>query len=325
MHILDIQDDPQRHMLQAISTQVEVPEFVKQASLEDKHVWAWPEAQKFALDTPADIWLSKQYFDKTASHLEPVVRREVDKRISQAITFSGVPIASSEKQASVAELTNEQFALRLKTAGMAPAFTAKYMNFVRNGELVMYPVATEAQVKQANTFFPRGLNNELAPMRPFVAQKIASLLPEDELSGEVLQYLPMSHKEACYQLDIRSGASKEFSEKYQSAKAFLSPSMDRLKMASLIHALDDQSGITASLGNRVKSASMFLRGVKEAEKEPVRVKVKTASVWDTLFEDGSFDTWVPGLSKAASKQELIDQQPESVKNVIFMQIMKGAN
>lgn len=323
MNILDIQDDPQGHLLQAIGTQVTIPKFVKQASIDNKQVWAWEEEQKFALDTPADIWLSKQYFDKTASFIPEPLRRQVGARINQAIALAGVPIESSQKQASVSTISNEQFGLRLKVAGMNPAFVSNYTDFIRNGELVMYPLASSEQVKQANMHFPKGLNNELAPMRPAVAQKIASMLPLEDLSSSVRAYLPMSHKEASFQLDVRSGAAPEYAAKYQEAKQFLGPEMDRLKFASVIRTLDKQSGIAATYAGRVKEASEFLRGVHAPEKEPYKVKVKTASVWDSMFDDGSFDTWVPGLSKSANKQELIDLQPESVKNVIFNQIMKG--
>lgn len=322
MHILDIQDDPNGVILQAlVMSGVGIPGFVKAASLDKKQVWAWPEEERFALDTPADIWLSKHYFSKTASNIPPIRRKMIGDTIDRAIKFAGIQINDLEppqtKQASIAPT---EFALRLKTAGVSEGLKAKYSQFVRDGEIVMYPVGSTEQVKLANLNFPKGLNNELAPMRPMVAQKLASLLPSEDLTEAVKSYLPMTEKEASMQLDMRSGAAAEFSPMYQKAKEFLSPSMDRLKMASLISTIDKQSGLDQKYGSQIKEASVFLRGVVAAEKLPQRLKIKSASVWDSVFDNGAYDSIIPGLSSAEDKQALLDSQPESVKNVLLSEI-----
>lgn len=330
MQIFDALDDINLTIAAVIQNEQDCPMFVKQASVEfgeaardNKEVWAWPEQKRFPLDTPNDIFWSHHYFKKTASYLpNNFVRQKVASAIASAVKITGVPVEFA-KQITPASIPNESFALRLKAASCSEHLATQYKDFIRNGEICMYPLHTEDQVKMANANFPKGLDDSFEPLRPMVASAIAEKTASYLLNPAVRDYLPMSFEQAAHELQSRAGLFPKQASLYNKAVDILAPDMDKLQFAMTIDALDKQSGADKQYGRFFKSASVFLRGIENTSFPDHgaldKIVVKGASFPISVLE--KVEDEFPDLSKSASAQEDIDSMHPSVVNLLYSMLM----
>lgn len=335
--IIDALDDVNNFIGVVIEKENDFPAFVKAASIEygqagrdKKSIFAYPEKQKFPLDTPSDIVLSHAYFQKTA-HLLPneFVRAEVSQRIKRASVFAGVPLDFSKpavigtKQASI---PNEEFLVRVKTANCKETTCQDFNEFIQNDEIVMYPMQTPDQIKMANLNFPNALTGELVLQRPSVARKLASMMPFDDLTPAVQAYLPM--KRSSFEIELESRAIKfpKFASLYERIKDSVDETTDPTKVALLVNELDKRSGAVEHYGKQIKEASIFLNGVQATPKAPAKIFIKEASfpITKLIEKEASLKAIIPtlDLSDPAQVQETISASLVPIQNVVYSVLMR---
>jgi hypothetical protein len=330
MQIFDSLDDIQHALVGVIAEEQHIPAFVKQASefgeaaRLNKNVWAWPEEKKFPLDTPSDVYWSHHYFKKTASKLDnSFLKTKIASAIKQAVTLMGLPVEHPIKLASET-IPNESFALRLKSASCSPSLQTSLKDFIRGGEICMYPLHNDNQVKMANANFPKGLDGALEPLRPMVAQKIAE--KSASISPAVASYMPVSYTALCDQLNARAGMFPKFASEYNKALEFVEEASDSAKFAIVINELDKQSGAALHYGKLFKEASFFLRGLDKST-IPDRSVFDTINIKGASYKSaslGCLSPIIPGFSTLPSveKQAAIDALHPSVLNLV-VSALKG--
>lgn len=281
-NIIDIFDDNSMVWLKSIiQRDFEIPDYVKKASIETgdegrklKKSFAAPElGNKFAMDTPADIWLSKAYLAKTANNISGYLVPKIEERLKENEALMGVDIQLKTKHASKPveikyEVPLEKFALAIPKEKFASNFVDKFKNFFyRDDHLCLYPLNTPDQIKTANNIFPKGLVDELELFRPVIAQKIAALTPEENLSKNVQSYLPMSKSAALGMIETRISNYPKFATEYSKLKAEIIPGNELTKTAVALEKIDIASG--ANKYNQIISPKALLRGVYEDKIENV--------------------------------------------------------
>jgi len=111
--MFDHVSDTNNATLYQISQEVNLPEFVKEASLPDADSlkdlppagFAYPEMRRFPIHTKADIWLSAAYLHKSASALSPCTFQGIQAAVESAAELWGVdlPRFDTPKEASIEE------------------------------------------------------------------------------------------------------------------------------------------------------------------------------------------------------------------------------
>ena len=104
---MDHVQDENSVFLHRLSKLVDIPTFVKEASVGEDvkelpaKVFGDSLTRTFPLHTPADTWLSREYFDKFASQdMSEYNRTRIGKRIAEAVSFWDIPPATMSKEAS---------------------------------------------------------------------------------------------------------------------------------------------------------------------------------------------------------------------------------
>lgn len=183
MKIYDYFDDDQavvlREILKEAHAKGDLPEYVvksaatpSEAMREERSLFAWDEMKRFAIDTPADAWLSARYFKKQAAELPQLKRDAIWAEIKAGCEMHGVPFEEPVvKQAAV--LPDDSAFLIVKEAA--------------DGEVLrLYPVATKQQIQDSVRWFPNNLVGDLAYERTKVAKALLAKAAEHHIGGTEL-------------------------------------------------------------------------------------------------------------------------------------------
>jgi hypothetical protein len=252
-NIIDVYDDSEKLIYNILDRELKLPEFVKQANFEPgdaarekKNIFAWELRDRFPLDTPEDVIMSHAYLSKTAKHIPHTDLPFIQQRINEMADFMGLDLAIPNKEASkevVFDIPLEDFAVRIPETGLPEDMRSKYANYLYNGHLVLYPLGTEKQIKEANRNFPAGLDEDLEYFRPFIAKDIANKLDHENLAPAVKEYLPIPKSAAIEQLALRAANYPDHSYQYeQLAQLVREDKADRNLFPKALGLADRESG-----------------------------------------------------------------------------------
>lgn len=180
--IFDFYSDPEMAVIKDIvrhEGKEAIPECVKSASSlipseefrSEKRAFAWPQAQRFPLDTEADVWLSAQYFKKTAAQVPIQYRDMVATKIATAAEIFGVDVT----------LPSEHFVKDASGEDPRPMVERVYgIRKSQNAVSDMLKTASEETielteveaVKAANASFPHGLEDRSGWDKHVIAREI---------------------------------------------------------------------------------------------------------------------------------------------------------
>ncbi len=271
--ILDFYDDSID--LYATETAKSSPEFVKTASImsreergtADKSLFALDiltkEGQrlsKFPISSPADTWLSAQYFQKTAHKLPTAARVIAGGHLKEACSRFGIEIPGAlkgfEKTAS-----NFYVETSMEKTASAKLVDVAGDTYALNGR---YPLFTEEQVKIASAYFNEyvGMFQDAKDRHTFAknlqkrAFDLNVELPKKEKST-LAKFASESYGDVVgVQLKIRNemvsndpDLSAKLS-KVASAKEKVQPA----QFAELLYAFDKEAGIDKKYGSYVTDA-----------------------------------------------------------------------
>lgn len=335
--MFDINDDVDKSLFAIIDREYEIPSQTKQASLgtsSDHKVFAYPEAQKYPMDTPNDIYMSYLYFQKTASNLPMYAKEYVEDNIRNYADLCGVSLELKSKQASTDRFVGkkEDFALAIPTWDIRDEYVKqKCANLIHNDYLLMYPINSTENVKLANHYFPKSLEGPLEIFRPKVARAIASRLDPLEYSDTLKDYLPLPKSAALDQLEVRKVTAPEFASKYASLEELLvdcTPE-NSIKFASALDQLDKQANLFEHYG--VIPASQFNRLLYEDNSKPFTMKIASE---DVLFEDfkkagdyvfGNIPNWDSIKDSPTKIASTISQMPTILQEHILSKVANYEN
>lgn len=115
--------------LYQISQEVNLPEFVKEASLPDSDslqtlspdCFAYPELRRFPIHTKADTWLSAAYLHKNATTMPPCTYNGVRAAVEKAAAFWQIdlPRFDTSKEASVVSGPTDSYPVVFEVGGKA--------------------------------------------------------------------------------------------------------------------------------------------------------------------------------------------------------------
>lgn len=154
--IFDFHSDPDMAVLKDILRSEgpsAIPDYVTKAAnlvpseefRMEKKAFAWPQRMMYALDTPADVWFSRQYFEK-CGHLIPIqYRGYVNDNIRRSEEMFGIdtslPSQKMAKVASVDERTAEE----------------QVYGIQKTASGTRYEIESREQAKIAMASFPEGI------------------------------------------------------------------------------------------------------------------------------------------------------------------------
>lgn len=245
MDIHDLSDDTSLSLLKVISQERELPDFVKSAHIEDlqssdKKVFADMINHKFPLDTPADIWLSNAYLNKTASHLDHNYVSSVRNKINETAEFWGVSLEDTSTKTASIDFSG-------------------YAVVTESGPL--YPLHTERLVKLANGFFPENLDGDLAVYRTKVARMIASKLDSSQWSEQVQNYLPIPRSEVIHDLDKRANllGKSEYIDLLKAASCEVVDDQSAFEFITALSDIDKKANIEQYYGDSINNPLIYSR------------------------------------------------------------------
>lgn len=283
--IIDIFDDANLSIYSMLEKEYEIPNIMKTASesilnssREDKKTFALNSIKRFPLDTPSDIIMSHLYLSKTASNLSQDLIDIATERITIASELMGVILPSKIKTASVEKnyvISTSDFAVSMPIKDLSDEFLEKNASFIYNDHFVLYPLNNEENIKKANSRFPQGLEEDFEPLRVEVAQKLASMIDENELSPKVKEYtrkFKASNVSAI--VEKRASDYPRFSQEYLSIKDYILTDIE--KFASELHSLDIESGASMRYDSGALPAYRYLQGIID-DTDHSKTLLKTAS------------------------------------------------
>jgi hypothetical protein len=334
--MFDIYDDVDRSLFKVIEREYEIPRAIKVASLrsdvrESKQIFAYPEENKYPMDTPEDLYTSYLYFQKTAHQLPPYAKTVVEDNLHRHADLLGLSLQAYKKEASMSYDKND-FAVAIPVWDLQdPNLIQKCASMIHNDYMLMYPINTVENVKLANYYFPAGLEGPFEVLRPKVARMIASRLEPDEYSDKLMKYLPVPKSAALEQLEVRKHEYPEFASKYASLERFLdncSPT-NSVKFASELSKLDKQANIFQHVG--IVDASEFNKFIYDDGSAPLLVKIANMELaWDDVLEaENSISGVVPDweFAKGSPKKfaSVVNELPEVVQKHILTKIHNHAS
>lgn len=180
----------------------QIPECVlKSASLlpseelrREHNIFAWPERRLFAIDTPQDVWLSAEYFKKTAHRVPFQYREAIAGAIKEAAELFAVPTGDLLDKVASEEVSDDVFLVVVNVpADSRLAKRASEAVDLGDGQVTvrLYPVRDAEHTRKSATWFPRDLEGPLCDLRRKVAHDLLDacerfgVTPPDLLIEEV--------------------------------------------------------------------------------------------------------------------------------------------
>lgn len=146
---IDPTTDHNGTVLNQISKRYQLPEFVKQAEMENtlrptdlaSSSYAWPQQKQFPCHSSAATWLSAAYFHDKVASFKSTDRVEIEKRLENFADYFGIRPAYDDLKKTAAQLNRKEEA-------SDDCYAFVYVN--ENGDKErFYPLADAAGVKAA--------------------------------------------------------------------------------------------------------------------------------------------------------------------------------
>jgi hypothetical protein len=289
--------------------------------------------QKFACDSPSDIWLSYHYLEKTASSLKPHVAKKAMDNIKKYASWMDVNLNSQEWEVvtkTAHEINPDDFAVATPVENLSEDFLAKNASYIYNEHFTLYPLNNDENVKKANFNFPNGLNDDLEGLRPQVARSINRKMASLNLnsSDKVKQYLPIKKSAAIQQLNHRAYKYNDYADEYIGLKDHLTDELSDeglIKFASDLEDIDNKVGMSSVYDSGVISPLRFLSGIED-DTDYSGVMVKIASdrsyrFMNVLFKEANLKSIFPNATADVFKSpqafsEFIQNNPPEQNQAI---------
>jgi hypothetical protein len=188
--VIDFYDDTHGDVLRDIAVDrgsEAIPDFVRKCasaipSAEFRAgaaAYAWPAQERFRIDTPADVWLSHEYFRKTASVIPFQYRPMIEDAIKCAAELHGVEL-HEPPTVKMAALEDGDFLVVVTLPADDPIIkraSTEQVEFLDNEQARFRAVRidTPEAVKVACLTYPRGFEGSLAKERLKAASTLADL------------------------------------------------------------------------------------------------------------------------------------------------------
>jgi hypothetical protein len=331
--MFDIYDDVDKSLFSVLEREYEIPPQIKTAAMdsgvrEDKEIFAYPEQNKYPMDTVQDLYTSYLYFQKTASNLPAYARTAVEDNFKKFANLCGLSLDLQKKEASeYFPVSREDFALAIPVWNISDQdLLQKAANMIHDDYLLLYPIDTEENIKLANYYFPASLNGPLEVFRPKVARAIAERLDPLEYSDKLISYLPIPKSAALDQLEARKTSHPELAEKYASLERFLvncSPE-NSVKFANELEKLDKTANLFHHSG--IVDASEFRKLIYDDGSRDRVVKIANTEVlWSDVLDasnniSGIVPDWEFARQAPAKFASIVDELPNVIQNHILNKI-----
>lgn len=314
----------------------------KQAASEiDENLFADPARKLFPVADPALTWLSAAYFNKHAADGELPYCKDELAFVAEAIKAAAYIHGIAE---DVEQLENQLGVPEEKQAEDAESNYGWVMRDATTGEVLArkYPMFDRRGVEKASEYFDEYRGRYPIGIRRTIAQNIMRKAAEYDMPTEALR--PAVLKEAGFGIPRKDRLMEEIYERAHLTKdaeqaialaninelvanisdAELGENLD--KIAEVIDAFDNASGLTAYYGKKILMPADFLHDVnlKEASaavEDAVELKKhvfslsKLAELPTHIFSDVLGDEFAQSIVKSGNEAQVID--PEKLADNLY--------